>query len=351
MAVRKQTSGRWLAEIYPEGRPSKANPNAPRVRKQFATKGEALAFERFVLDPDKGKPWLEGQGEPTDCRRLSDLVELWFGRHGQSLRDGEARKSKLLTVCHALGDPLAVNFTARDFAAYREARLSGDITDRRAINQEKQGVTPNTVNREHAYLRAVFNELKRLGEWQGENPLDGLRAYKVAEAELAFLYPDELKRLLAACADSQNPDLLLVVKLCLATGARWSEVEELTQSQVSPNRITFTRTKSKKSRSVPISPDLYAQLPRKRGRLFGDCYRAFEMVVERAGLELPPGQNTHVLRHTFASHFMMNGGNILVLQKILGHSTIAMTMRYAHFAPDHLEDAVRLNPLSVCGLE
>ncbi len=48
---------------------------------------------------------------------------------------------------------------------------------------------------------------------------------------------------------------------------------------------------------------------------------------------------------------MMNGGNILVLQKILGHSTIAMTMRYAHFAPDHLEDAVRLNPLSVCGLE
>ncbi len=172
----------------------------------------------------------------------------------------------------------------------------------------------------------------------------------MAEAELAFLYPDELKRLLAACADSQNPDLLLVVKLCLATGARWSEVEELTQSQVSPNRITFTRTKSKKSRSVPISPELYAQLPRKRGRLFGDCYRAFEMVVERAGLELPPGQNTHVLRHTFASHFMMNGGNILVLQKILGHSTIAMTMRYAHFAPDHLEDAVRLNPLSVCGL-
>lgn len=350
MAVRKQTSGKWLAEIYPEGRPSKESPNAPRIRKQFATKGEALAFERFVQDPDKGKPWLEGQGEPTDGRRLSDLVGLWFGRHGQSLRDGEARKSKLLTICDALGDPLAEDFTARDFSAYREARLSGDITDRRAVNQEKLGVTPNTVNREHAYLRAVFNELKRLGEWQRENPLDGLRAYKVAEAELAFLYPDELKCLLAACKESPNPDLLLVVKLCLATGARWSEVEELTQSQVSPNRVTFTRTKSKKSRSVPISPELYAQLPRKRGRLFGDCYRAFEMAAERIGLELPPGQSTHVLRHTFASHFMMNGGNILVLQKILGHSTITMTMRYAHFAPDHLEEAVRLNPLVVCGV-
>ncbi|GJC06720.1 hypothetical protein KAM385_37490 [Aeromonas hydrophila] len=110
-------------------------------------------------------------------------------------------------------------------------------------------------------------------------PLQGVAGdcgvYKVAEAELAFLYPDELKRLLAACADSQNPDLLLVVKLCLATIACWSAVEELTQSQVSSNRITFTRTKSKKGRSVPISSELYAQLPRKRGRLFGDCYRPF----------------------------------------------------------------------------
>lgn len=186
MAVRKQKSGKWLVEIYPEGRPSKANPNAPRIRKLFATKGEALAFERFVLDPDKGKPWLEGQGEPADDRRLSDLVELWFGRHGQSLRDGEARKSKLLTVCQSLGDPLAVNFTARDFAAYREARLSGDITDRRAINQEKQGVTPNTVNREHAYLRAVFNELKRLGEWLGKTPSMGCVPTKLPKPSSPF---------------------------------------------------------------------------------------------------------------------------------------------------------------------
>lgn len=64
-------------------------------------------------------------------------------------------------------------------------------------------------------------------------------------------------------------------------------------------------------------------------------------------IELAEGQMTHVLRHTFASHFMMNGGNILVLQRILGHANIRETMRYAHFAPDHLEEAALLNPISL----
>jgi len=43
---------------------------------------------------------------------------------------------------------------------------------------------------------------------------------------------------------------------------------------------------------------------------------------------------------------MMKGRNILVLQRVLGHTDIKMTMRYAHFAPEHLEEAVRLNPLA-----
>ena len=46
----------------------------------------------------------------------------------------------------------------------------------------------------------------------------------------------------------------------------------------------------------------------------------------------------HALRHTFASHFIMAGGNILTLQKILGHSDIKVTLVYAHLAPDFLAD-------------
>ena len=85
-------------------------------------------------------------------------------------------------------------------------------------------------------------------------------------------------------------------------------------------------------------------------RLFDYAYSAFRDGVERAGLALSDGQLTHVLRHTFASHFMMNGGNILVLQRALGHANLTMTMRYAHLAPDHLQRVSELNPLAALTL-
>ncbi|WP_176115351.1 phage integrase, partial [Salmonella enterica] len=217
----------------------------------------------------------------------------------------------------------------------REARLKGEV--RNEDGTLMSPVKPRTVNLEQRNLSSVFGTLKKLGHWSAPNPLAGLPTFKITEGELAFLSVDEIKRLLAACAESQSPSLLMIAKICLATGARWSEAENLQGHQISKYRITYTKTKGKKNRTVPISQDLYHELPKNRGKLFTPCRKSFERAVKRAGIDLPEGQCTHVLRHTFASHFMMNGGNILVLRDILGHSDIKMTMVYAHFAPEHLE--------------
>jgi len=119
-------------------------------------------------------------------------------------------------------------------------------------------------------------------------------------------------------------------------------------NEIRAGQIIYVKTKGKKNRAVPITEKLQADLPssRKAQVLFKPCYSAFRKAMQRAGIETPAGQLTHVLRHTFASHFMMNGGNILVLQRILGHTDIKVTMRYAHFAPDHLSEAMLLNPLN-----
>ncbi|TKF21073.1 integrase [Vibrio genomosp. F6] len=87
-----------------------------------------------------------------------------------------------------------------------------------------------------------------------------------------------------------------------------------------------------------LSHELYASNP---------CYPPFCYILkQKMEIDLPNGQASHVLRHTFASHFMMNSGNILVLRDILGHADIKMTMRYSHFAPDHLAEAITKNPIS-----
>lgn len=151
---------------------------------------------------------------------------------------------------------------------------------------------------------------------------------------------------------ARNKHVALVTKLALSTGARWSEAEQITASQIHDGFVQFAKTKSGKVRSVPIHDELVQKLRahhKEHGtlnRVFGSAWAAFREAIERAEIVLPDGQMTHSLRHTFASHFIMGGGNILTLQRILGHQSLTMTMRYAHLSPDHLQEAKRLNPLT-----
>lgn len=336
MAVKKLPSGRWQCQIFPEGRDGK------RIRKIFSTKSEALAYEHYMLQAKDEKPWL---GETKDPRRLSDLIAQWHSAHGITLGDSKTRLKALTYIQEVLGNPLACNFNARDFSSYREKRLSGELSRTERIKKVK----PRTLNLELAYLLAMFNELIRLGQWNGDNPVKNVRPFRLDESEMSYLTLDQIEILLEECKKSKANDLLMIVKICLATGARWSEAENLTKNQIRNNLVTFIKTKGKKNRTIPISQDLFNEinLEKRKSKLFTRCYDAFRSALKRTGIELPAGQLSHVLRHSFASHFMMNGGNILVLQRILGHTDIKLTMRYSHFAPSHLTDAITNNPLSL----
>lgn len=234
-------------------------------------------------------------------------------------------------MCNRLKNPRATEIDADTFLTYRNERLAA-------------GVSPNTINHEQTYLNAIFNELARLGDWSEPNPIAKVKKLKLDEIELKYLSLEEIGELLSILQASKS-DAFHIARICLATGARWGEAETIKGEQIKPGLIRFEKTKNSKGRAVPIDADFYESLPKGKGRLFRDGYKTFQRLAEQCSFELPKGQLTHVLRHTFASHFMMNGGNILTLQKILGHGSLNMTMRYAHLAPEHLEEAKRLNPL------
>nr|WP_320126326.1 tyrosine-type recombinase/integrase [uncultured Shewanella sp.] len=290
------------------------------------------------------KPWL---GEKADNRRLSELIQRWHDLHGRQLKS-DIRMQRMYIFCKLLNDPVAHQISANDFANYRTMRMNGDYTD---LNNRTIKVSASSLNSDLAYLKALFNELRRLGEWNYPNPLADVKSWRTQELELSYLQLDEIERLLDACNQSINPCLSFIVEICLSTGCRWSEAVNLSISNVVNNRITFINTKSKRNRTVPIDASLFKRIinfkkQSTRSTLFYVGRNDFEQAINLAGLSFPKGQMTHVLRHTFASHFMINGGNIIVLRNILGHSTIELTMRYAHFSPDHLDDALTKNPLA-----
>ncbi|WP_406732127.1 tyrosine-type recombinase/integrase [Vibrio scophthalmi] len=320
MSIKSIPNG-YLVDCRPQGITGK------RYRKKFKTRGEAVQYERWVVQSKSTKEWLE---KPKDKRMLSELVELWFKHKGQRLKSGIENRMKLEKLTKALGNPKACDITKKMFANYRAERLAS-------------GTKEATINRTQMLLSGVFSTLIEIEEFHSEHPLKGMAKLKSPAREMGFLSRDEIKLLL----ETLQGDNLKVAKLCLSTGARWGEAAKLKGSHVIGGKVTFIDTKNGKNRTVPINPQLLAEIYNgKSGLLLKPCYQEFRDTLKALDFGLPKGQSSHVLRHTFASHFMMNGGNILTLQKILGHANIMQTMTYAHLAPDYLNEAMEYNPLT-----
>jgi len=326
MAIEKLSDGRWFVDIEPV--------KGKRYRRKFKTKAEALRFETHVkASHTHASPW---NPLPKDNRKLSELIDLWYTQHGLHLASPKARKSALDRFCMAIKNPVARSLTPQLFLNYR---------NRRSL----QGISAKTLNNELGYINALYGYLYRTEQITYSSPLSKVTPIKIKERELSFLSDDQCKELLQKVVESKSKSLLLIVRICLETGCRWNEAQTLMPSQIGHARITFTDTKSGKNRTVPISrkleKDIRAYKPTGlNGRLFAKAIKSFYLVLDKCSFTLPAGQAAHVLRHTYASHFMMNGGDILTLQRILGHSTITLTMRYSHLSPDHLQGAVKYQP-------
>ncbi|HAX5139834.1 TPA: tyrosine-type recombinase/integrase [Escherichia coli] len=327
MSIKKLEDGHYIVDIRPNGSKGK------RVRRKFKKRSQAAAFERNMLV----RPSVDCFGNVIDKRHLSDFIATWWMLIGRHKNYANRRLSNLQCICLDMGDPMMCEIDERMITEYRSRRLD-------------YGIKASTINHDLFAFSAALKAMAEIGEYHGNNPVLSLPRLKEKVPEMAYLTSEEIEKLLLLCRDKK--DYYRMAVLLLSTGARWNEAYQLLGEHIIGNKIVFNFTKNGKRRVVPVSDDVIRLVKsRNEGRLFRVSYKWFREKLKEAKPNLPNGQAVHVLRHTFATHFMMNGGNIISLQKILGHADISQTMTYAHFAPDYLGDAVQHNPLQKMSIE
>src|SRR5262245_59856671 len=232
--------------------------------------------------------------------------------------------------------PLA-DITANVISAYKARRL-GTRSGRGAAL-----LTPAAVNRPLQLLRHLLRLAHE--EWEVLDKVPRIRLEREPQGRIRWLEPDEEAPLLAACRTSRNKQLAAMVTVAMETGLRRGELLGLTWDRVDMSRgvIRFEMTKSGRRREVPMRRVVYnvlAALPtphESRVWAKGSMRTAFENAVAEAGIN---DFHFHDLRHHFASWYVMRGGALPALQQILGHATLAMTMRYSHLSPKHLREEI-----------
>ena len=218
-----------------------------------------------------------------------------------------------------------------------------------------------STNRLIILIRYIFNLAIRW-ELDGieKNPSDNIPLYPDTKKLERFLTEEESKRLFVELERSEAPMLKYVVAMLLLTGARKNEVLHAKWSDFDLDKriwiIEFNKTG--KPRYAPLSEGaitLLKSMPRIEGceyafanpktkKPFVQIFWAWNVVRKKAGLA---DCRLHDLRHSFASLLVNSGRSLYEVQKLLGHTQIKTTQRYAHLAQDTLLDAANIASKSV----
>jgi integrase len=285
--------------------------------------------------------------------RMSELIDRYWTHYGREKRSAGREKSILDGIRAELG-----RMFVREVDGIAVGRWYENLTGVRDLS-------PGTAVRHFNVMHHMMAKASTI--WSKEtgldrNPADQVEVRRPDDARDRYLSEGELRRLKQALDEKMlrkgTSDLnktahrlRLIVLIAVATGMRASEIFGLLWSDVLYSEgLLAVRAKLKggKMRYVPMAPELAGELrrfpvvmsedrifPPKPGATSGRqrLEGSFEDLLERAGIR---DFRFHDLRHTFASWYMMNGGDLYELAKILGHANIKMTERYAKLGRQHI---------------
>jgi integrase len=259
---------------------------------------------------------------PATCAREKSLFNLWL-------------------------DPVLAKLPLSEVAPIHLERVKKDM--------KKAHKSPRSIQYALALVRQIFNFAARHGIYTGTNPVHKVKGPKLDNKRVRFLTREEAQELLEKLQE-KSPEVWALALLSLHCGLRAGEIYKLTWGAVDLEKgLLLVAGKGNKSRYAYMTEQVKDMLsdrsqtdpdglvfPDRKGQLRSSTKGApatFRRTVDELGLNdgFKDSRNRvvfHTLRHTYASWLVQQGEDLYVIRDRLGHSTLAMTERYSHLAPD-----------------
>jgi len=340
---RRMTIGRW-----PEWSTTAARERAKELRREI----------------DAGADPLGEREQGRDAPRFKDLIDRYIEEHLPHLAPTNAsdQKSMLRKLVEPdWGNRLVADITSSDVErlltkiAAGRARPSKAKPNNRARKLQGSKPTPIRANRTGEVLRKMFT-LAVGWKWRTDNPASGFRRRLENERE-RFLSKEEIAKLAEALDGAEDQRAATIIRLCLLTGARVGEVRQARFEHFNLELGSWskpaTTTKQRKIHRLPISDEVAAIVRQRQlivpngipwlfpgdvpGQPVIEIRRFWRTIQREANLE---DVRIHDLRHTFASLLVSGGASLEMIGKLLGHSQLKTTQRYAHLMDSPLRAGV-----------
>ena len=340
---RRMTFGRW-----PEWSVSAARTRAKELRRDIDAGGDPLA-NRDAL---------------REAPRVTDLIARYVEvhlTHLARLNAADQRSMMEKLIAPAWGRMLVTEVSSYDVellltkVAEGRARPAKSRPNNRARKLQGAKPTPVRANRVGEVVRKMFTYAVKWG-WREDNPAMGFRRRMETPRE-RYLSQQEIIRLGMALDAAEDMRAANIIRLCMLTGARVGEVRQARFEDFNLEHLAWakpaTTTKQRRVHRVPISDEAAVIVRQCRQAVFTGCpwlfpgdtpgqpvqevRRFWRRIQKEAGIE---DVRIHDLRHTFASLLVSGGASLEMIGKLLGHSQMQTTQRYAHLVDSPLRAGV-----------
>jgi integrase len=305
-----------------------------------------LLAKEVLGDVAKGENPAEDIAQHRKAPTVAALCERFFQAHVMERckpsTQGEYRRAIDMFINPALGSFKLVDLERKDVA-----ELHHKFRDK-----------PYQANRTLGVLSKMFNLAEIWGlRPDGSNPCRHVPKYREHKRE-RYLSQVELQRLGNVLADAElngteTPHIIAAFRLLILTGCRLGEIQTLQWGFITDQGMELPDTKTG-ARRIPlpsaaravlstlarVDGNPYVIVGKIAGRHATDFQHPWRRIRERAGLT---GVRIHDLRHTYASNAVSSGMPIQMVGRLLGHTQIQTTMRYAHLADDPVKQAAEEN--------